>query len=136
MPGRYTKAEREKLADKALSLSARGMSLRAISAVLGPTKDTIGSWLADELAKRSEHRGQDKEKAIAVYVEVQRAAWERFENTDFRSLNSSGYLNTIKSCQERIDKITGAEAPFKHQDVTDTYEIVFDEEESFGIAAD
>lgn len=132
----YTKAKRDELSAQAVAMSARGMTYREIAAELGPTKDTIGSWIADELARRSEHRGADKEAAIATYTEIQKAAWERFENTDFRSLNSSGYLNTIKSCQERIDKITGAEAPFKHQDVTDTYEIVFDDDFSEALEAE
>ncbi len=113
MPRKYTKAERENLIDEAVSMSARGKTLREISAELGPTKDTINKWLNDELSRRAEHRGQDKEKAISVYLEIQEAAWDRYEKTDNRSLNASGLLNTIKSCQERIDKITGTEAPRK-----------------------
>lgn len=125
MAGRLTKAEREEKADRAVVLSARGWSYREIADEMGHSKDTIGKWIKDEYSRRSEHRENDKEEAIAVYKEVIRAAWKRFKNTGNTSLNSSGFLNTIKSAQDSINKITGAEAPIKVQDVDEDYEVVW-----------
>lgn len=103
------------------------MTYREIGAQVGITKDTVGKWLKDEYANRAEHREQDKEAAIEVYREIQRAAWDRYDTTEDRSLNTSGLLNVIRSAQERIDKITGAEAPFKHQEVDEEYDVVWDD---------
>jgi hypothetical protein len=113
------KAERAEKTAKAVEFSARGWTLRAIGSHLGHSKDTVARWINDELALRSEHRTQDKERAIATYEEIIRHGWERLATTKDTSLNVSGLLNSIKSAQERIDKITGAEAPVrsdnKHQ---------------------
>lgn len=117
--GRLTAVEKEDKVSQAVALSARSWTYTAIAEELGCSRPTVSKWIKDELAKRSEHREQDKEKAIAVYVEIQRAAWERLETLDSRSLNVSGLLNTIKNAQERIDKITGAEAPTQQDGTLD-----------------
>ncbi|PLS84877.1 MAG: hypothetical protein CYG60_15575 [Actinobacteria bacterium] len=126
-----SKAERVEKAQEAVAMSARGVTLTAIGEVLGVSRQTASKLVQDELANRAEHRAADKERAVARYEEIIRAAWERFENTDNRSLNASGYLNTIRSAQERIDKITGAEAPIKHQDVDEEVEVVWDDANDF-----
>lgn len=114
----YTKAERAKLTERALDLSLRGLSALRIAREIGVSDTTIRKWMNDELAKRSEHRSNDKERAIARYEKIIRDAWETYEETEKLSPNNvSGLLNTIRACQERIDKLTGAEAPIKHQHV-------------------
>lgn len=110
---RLTAAERQEKADLAVEYSARGWTNTEIAEEVGVHRHTVRKLIDDELANRAEHRQQEKERAIAVYVAVQKAAWQRFQQTDNRSLNASGYLNTIKAAQERIDKVTGAEAPRK-----------------------
>lgn len=115
MPARFTKAQREEKAQQAVDLSARGASYQAIADQLGINWKTAKKLVKDELANRAEHREQDKEKHLAVYDAIQQAAWERFEQTDNRSLNASGYLNTIKAAEDSKLKITGAEAPRKFE---------------------
>jgi predicted transcriptional regulator len=134
VPGRLTKAEKEEKSARAVSLSARGWTYREIAEDLGHDKNTIGAWIKDEYARRAEHRDQDKEEAIAVYREVIRAAWERFAVTNNASLNSSGFLNTIKAAQDSINKITGAEAPIKFKDMDDEVEVVWDDADQASLA--
>ena len=110
-----TTAQREEKAQQAVELSARGLSYSAISRQLKVNWKTAKKLVKDELAIRAEHRDQDTERHLAVYDAVQQAAWERFVQTDNRSLNASGYLNTIKAAEDSKVKITGAEAPVKHQ---------------------
>lgn len=116
---RMKKAEREEKMARAVDLSARGKSYREIGVILDVTKDTANKLVLDELARRGEHRIVDREASIARNLAVIRASWERLENTDERSLNSSGLLNTIIRAGERIDKLTGAEAPTKTENETD-----------------
>jgi orotate phosphoribosyltransferase-like protein len=125
--GRMTKAQREDKAQQAVELSARGMSYSSIARQLRINWKTARKLVDDELAKRAEHRGQDTERHLAVYDAIQQAAWERFQQTDNRSLNASGYLNTIKAAEDSKAKITGAEAPIKIQDVDEDYEVVWDD---------
>lgn len=117
MAARMTKAEREEKAHEAVEMSARGASYQTIARALGVNWKTAKKLVIDELSKRSEHREQDKERHLAVYDAIQQAAWERFRDTDNRSLNASGYLNTIKAAEDSKTKITGAEAPrkFEHE---------------------
>lgn len=110
-----TKMQREEKAYQAVELSARGASYQAIADELEVNWKTAKKLVDDELASRGEHREQDKERHLAVYDAIQQAAWERFRETDNRSLNASGYLNTIKSAEDSKLKVTGAEAPRKFQ---------------------
>ena len=125
---RMTKAQRELKMAEALDLSAAGLPYTKIAERLEVSWPTARKLVEDELAKRAEHRSHDREKSIAVKERVIREAWEGYENTHNRSLNRTGFLNTILRAQEGIDKLTGALAPLKHQDVTDSFEIVFDDE--------
>lgn len=119
MSGRLTAAQRQEKADIAVGLSAKGWSNQKIAEELDVNRNTAGKLIKDELANRAEHRDNSKEKAIAVYEAVIAAAWQRFKNTGNMSLNSSGFLNTIKAAQDSINKVTGAEAPrqlrFQHR---------------------
>lgn len=124
MPQFSAEIRREK-ALEAVRLSARGLGDSAIGRELDINRATAKKLREDEYASRAEHRAPDKERSVARYEEIIRAAWERFDETDNRSLNASGYLNTIKAAQERIDKITGAEAPIKFHDMDEEYEVVF-----------
>ena len=54
-----------------------------------------------------------KERSVAVYRRVQRAAWQEFQGVKDTSLNKSAYLNTIKASEDSIGKVLGTEAPVK-----------------------
>jgi predicted transcriptional regulator len=123
----YTKAQRDELTTEAVRLSCRGWSTPKIAEEIGVTEKTIRRWMDDEFSLRAEMRDQDKERAISRYEEIIRAAWERYDRIDDRSLNASGLLNTIRQAQESIDKITGAQAPKKLQISDAEYEVVWDD---------
>lgn len=124
--GRLTQAQRQEKAQEAVNLSAMGLSYTAIGKTLSVSRQTATKLIDDELAKRAEHRGSEREASIARNIAVIKAAWERFEKTDNRSLNASGYLNTIIRAGERIDKLTGAEAPSRsEQNGTATINVVY-----------
>lgn len=130
MAGRLTAAEKAEKATEAVALSARGHTYTQIAELLDHDRKTVKRWIDDELAKRAEHRGErqgDRERAIAVYSEIIREAWEKFDRLDPRSLNVSGLLNAIRTAQERIDKLTGVEAPVKHAHggPEDEYEVIW-----------
>lgn len=113
MPARMTKAQRAEKAQQAVELSARSVSVARIAEELEVSWPTARKLIDDELANRAEHRANDREKHISRIEAVQRAAWERFEKTDNKSLNASGYLNTILAGERDKVKLTGAEAAAK-----------------------
>jgi orotate phosphoribosyltransferase-like protein len=117
MATRPTAAEREEKTVRAVELSSKGWTNTDIAEEIGVTRKTVANWIENELSRRAEHRENDKERSIAVYTELVAEGWRRLEKLDDRSLNVSGVLNAIRAAQERIDKITGAEAPLKHQKV-------------------
>lgn len=127
MAGRLTKAKRAKLTSRAMRLSARGKSAVKIAEEIGLTEKSVRKLIDDELALRGEHRDHDKERAIARYEEVIRVSWERLLGLEANSTAATGLLNTIRASQERIDKITGAEAPLKVQDVEEEIVIVWED---------
>lgn len=128
MSGKLTAVERQEKADKAVELSAKGWTNPEIAEEIGVHRHTVRKLIADELAGRAEHREQDKERAIATYVALIREGWRRLETMDDRSLNVSGILNSIKSAQDSINKITGVEAPKKIQHLDqDEWEVVWDD---------
>jgi hypothetical protein len=125
----YSVAERDEKSRHAVELRAKQWSLDAIAEEIGVTRKTVTTWIENELSRRAEHRGEDRERHLAVYDAIQKEAWDAFIGTDPRSLNRSGYLNTIKAAEDSKMKITGAEAPRKYQNVGEDYEIVFDDDE-------
>ena len=125
------KAKKEELSARAVELHVKGYNFSEIGRQIEVDRRTAKKWVDDELARRSEHRTHDKEKAIATYEAVIAEAWARLEKLDNRSLNVSGLLNSIRSAQDSINKITGAEAPQKYQKVEDEYEVVWDDADSF-----
>lgn len=126
----YSAADRAEITDKAVELRAKGLSFRAIGRELGPNHITIETWLENEYARRSEHRGIDKEKHLATFDTIQKEAWDGYASAPASSPHRIGYLNTIKAAEDSKVKITGAEAPKKYQNVDDTFEIVFDDDEN------
>ena len=56
---------------------------------------------------------EKKNRSVAVYRRVQRAAWQEFQGVKDTSLNKSAYLNTIKASEDSIGKVLGTEAPVK-----------------------
>ena len=126
----YSAADKAEMTTKAIELYAKNYSFRAIGRELGITHPTAEKWIEDEYARRGEHCEHDREKHLSVYDEIQVAAWEAFKKTGSGSLNRSGYLNTIKACEDSKVKLTGAAAPIKYQHVDeDTFEITFDDAE-------
>ena len=96
----YSAADKADMTVKAVELYAKNYSFRAIGRELGITHPTAEKWIEDEYARRAEHREHDREKHLSVYDEIQSAAWEAFKSTGSGSLNRSGYLNTIKACED------------------------------------
>lgn len=127
MAAQLTPVEREEKAIEAVALSARGMPDTLIAEALEISRHTVKRLRENEYAKRAEHRDQDKERHLAVYDAIQKAAWERFAETGNRSMNASGYLNTIKAAEDSKVKITGAAAPEKIQLTETEYEVVWDD---------
>lgn len=128
MAGRMTKATRAEKVLEAVDLSSRGQSINKIAEALEVQWTTARKLVDDGLAQRAEQRDTTTERQASIErnLRVIQAAWERFENTDNRSLNASGYLNTIIRAGERIDKLTGAEAPVKYQEMKEEYVIEWD----------
>lgn len=129
MPPFSAEVRREKQIE-AVSLAAKGRNYTQIATAMEIDWRTAKKLVQDEYASRSEHRNNDKEAAIATYTELIREGWDRLETLDARSLNVSGILNSIRQSQERIDKLTGAEAPIKLQDVDEEYDVVWDDADS------
>jgi orotate phosphoribosyltransferase-like protein len=117
--------QREEFTARAVQLSAEGWSAVAIAEDLGIHRKTVKKLIDDEMAQRSEHRAEDKERAIARYEAVIEASWKRYRRVHDASTNASALLNTIVAAQGRIDKITGAESPTKIQHVEDELEVVW-----------
>lgn len=128
MARNLTAVERDEKAREAVELSAKGWADTAVAGRLGINRATVKRLRENEYARRSEHRGDEREKAIAVYEAVIREGWERLSRVKDNSNNVTGVLNAIRAAQERIDKLTGAEAPIKTKDVTEDYVIEWDGE--------
>jgi hypothetical protein len=131
MPKPLSAAERIEMAQEALEMNVKGKSVIEIGEHLGITRKIASNLVHEELAKRSEHRGRepDREKAIAHYVQIIRAAWTGYQKCLPGTNQAIGYLNSIRQAQERIDKLTGVEAPMKFEDVTEA-EVVWDDADS------
>lgn len=108
---RLTQAQKDELGPQCVELYAEGNGDSAIGRLLGINRATVKKLRDDEYAKRAETRDNDIEQHMAVYTAIQRHAWAAFKNTDERSLNKAGLLNTIKSAEDSKVKLTGAEAP-------------------------
>lgn len=125
-------AERRELAEQAVNLDVRGASFIEIGKQLGISRGLASTLVYEELANRAEHRDQDKERAIAEYRQIIRTAWTKLHELGNRSPNAVvGLLNTAINAQERIDRLTGAEAPIKYLEVDDTFEILFDDDYAY-----
>lgn len=135
MSNQMPAAERAEKAEKAVGLSARGVSYVEIGKRLGISRQLASNLVKEELATRAEHRDNDRERAIAHYQQIIGAAWRSYEAVDDRSLNKSGHLNAAIRAQERIDRITGAEAP-KKAEITSrtTYDVVWEDVEEDALA--
>jgi hypothetical protein len=107
-------SDRYALMQRAVELRAKGKSFVEIGEALSITRQTASKYVNDGLAISAEQRTHDRERAIAIYTAIIPEAWERLDSLgDARSLNVAGLLNTIRGAQERIDKLTDAEAPVK-----------------------
>lgn len=128
---KHTAEERERLTARAVDMKVQRYTYTAIAEELGVGRDTAKKWIENEYAKRSEHRtvSDAREAAIATYEALLQQTFERLAalGINSTSLNASGYINAARSLQERIDKLTGAEAPIKYQEVED--EIVIEWED-------
>lgn len=132
----YTADYREQITSEAVEKRAKGWTYAEIGDEYGVTRQTIKKWITSEYASRSEHRSTSdaREEAIAHYRAQIREAWTRLGHIKSTSYNASGFLNTARQAQERIDKLTGAEAPIKLQEVDEEYEIVWEDADSLAAA--
>jgi hypothetical protein len=120
-------AQKEILRPRALQLRTQRRSYADIGEELKINRKTAKRLVEEELSIQAEHREHEREQAIAHYDEIIRTSWERLRALDSASTVGVGLLNTAKSAQERIDKLTGAEAPQKHQNVEPEYGVVWDD---------
>ena len=123
--GHLTEEEREALGHEAVLLRAEGLSYRAVAARLGVSKNTVGPLIREEYDRRKATRDEERAYAISVYRGLQRDAWKRLSalpvNSSAQSV--SGMHASIRQAQERIDKITGIEAPTKSERTTTTIDL-------------
>lgn len=116
MGARLSKARKAELGPEAVAMSARGISYNQISKNLKVNRNTVSKLIEDELAERAEHRANDREKHISVLERVQREAWELYDTiNDPRAQNKTTTLNIVLSAETQKVKLTGAEAPAKHE---------------------
>ena len=111
--GHLTEEEGEALAHEAVLLRAEGLSYREVAARLGVNKNTVPGLIAQEYDRRKATRDEERAYAISVYRGLQRDAWKRLSALPVNSSSQSvsGMHASIRQAQERIDKITGIEAP-------------------------
>lgn len=115
--GHLTPEEREELGHEAVLMHARGKTYREIAKELGVNKNTVGGLIAEEYGRRRASRAEEHRRAVAAYRALQRDGWRRLaklaENSSSQSV--SGMHSSIRSAQERIDKLFGLEAPTKSE---------------------
>ena len=113
--GHLLPEEREELGHRAVLLHADGKTYRQIARELGVNKDTVGPLLKEEYARRRAGRQEARATAIARYESIIRECSRRVKAfaDNSSAQNVSGLLAQKRAAQERIDKITGAEAPIK-----------------------
>lgn len=126
---KFSAVERRELTEWAVIEHSKGRSYSSIAEEISVERRTVASWIQSEYARVSEQRGVSdaRERALVGYEALLREAWRRIKKTDVRSLNSAGLINAARSVLERMDKLTGAEAPVKHQAIED--EIVIEWED-------
>lgn len=119
----YSQAHKRELTLKAIELRAERYSYSAIARELCLSHPTVKKWIEGYFIEQSETRyvSDARELAIATYAAGIRDCWERLRALpiDSRATNVGALHNNIRSYQERIDKLTGAEAPIKYQEVED-----------------
>ena len=105
------------MAHEAVLLRAEGLSYREVAARLGVNKNTVPGLIAQEYDRRKATRDEERAYAISVYRGLQRDAWKRLSALPVNSSSQSvsGMHASIRQAQERIDKITGIEAPTKSE---------------------
>lgn len=118
---KLTTDERRALTVWAVVEHAKGRTYTDIAEEAGVERRTVSGWIESEYARVSEQRSVSdaRERAISGYEALLREAWRRIQKTDTKSLNSAGLINAARGLLERIDKLTGAEAPVKYQEVED-----------------
>ena len=120
-----TQEEREELGHRAVLLHAEGKTYREIAKEVGVHYNTVGGLIREEYDRRKASREEERSRAIAVYRALQRDAWRRLKElpTGSTAQNVTGMHNSIRLEQERIDKITGIEAPTKSERTTTTIDL-------------
>lgn len=109
--------ERADLAHRAVQCRTKGMTYREIARELGTHKDAIKPLLDEEYARLRPIRERERAAAISQYHAIIRESWERLAafGKNAAQQNVTGLLTSIRQAQERIDKLTGAEAPIKSE---------------------
>jgi hypothetical protein len=113
----WTQGEREEKALEASMLRAKGKTLRETAEALGCGANLVKVLLDEEYRRRKPQRERARSKAIIAYEALVREMWRRLaafpDNASAQNVN--GFMGNIRQTLERIDKITGAEAPTKTQ---------------------
>lgn len=127
---KFTAEERRELAGWAVVEHAKGRTYTDIAQEAVVARQTVKGWIEAEYAQRSETRSVSdaRERSIVGYEALLRETWDRLGKTGTASLNSAGLINAARGLLERIDKLTGAEAPAKVQHLDqDDWEVVWDD---------
>ena len=102
---------------KVETLHLQGAHDTEIAAALGIDRRTVYRDLARLKVFWQERAGdkvqEQKERSVAVYRNVQQAAWQEFKTARATSPNKPAFLNNIKTAEDSIGKVLGLEAPVK-----------------------
>jgi predicted transcriptional regulator len=114
---RWTEEERREMAGLAVEMRAKRMTMKEIGAELGCSPTAVKKLVDEEYARRRPRRERARAKALADYDALIRECWRRLAafHDSSAAQNVSGIIGQIRQILERIDKITGAEAPTKTQ---------------------
>ncbi len=112
-----TDSEREAFGEQALLMHAQGKTYREIAQALGVSRPTVKSLIDRALGAAREERSKAKARQLAAYRALLGEAWTRLLGfpSNSSSQNVTGLVNAARSILERIDKLTGVEAPTKTQ---------------------
>ncbi len=112
---RLTGPARREKAQEAYQQAIRRVTFTEISRALDISRNLVSTLVSEEQERQWEDRDTseleaEKRRAIGMYEEVIRRAWERLGKIKDNSLNVSGLFNVIISAQKSIDDITGVKA--------------------------
>ena len=101
----------DELATQVCLLDLRGQSQRAIARQLELPRVTVRRVIERTAAARAlvANTAEERGRAVAVYRELQRIAWESVETAIEQGRSTTGLLAEIRLAQTRIDELLGLE---------------------------